>query len=136
MDEGVSRALSRIDIHGTNTCIRSGIKVPFAPNRYNPSSLPKLIGYASTFKFVSKDDPLPEVPSVEEHGFPPGRHWVDWSRPDTVVLIEQPASQRCAALGGIMSARMKVLGVKGVVVSGRVRDLAELKASGLQVRRV
>lgn len=32
-----------------------------------------------------------------------------------------------------MAARMKVLGVKGVVVSGRVRDLGELKESGLQV---
>lgn len=51
-------------------------------------------------------------------------------------MIEQPPGQRCANLGGIMAARMKVLGVKGVVVSGRVRDLTELKQSGLQVRNV
>lgn len=51
----------------------------------------------------------------------------------TVVVIEQPPSQICAAIGGIMAARMKLLGVKGVVVSGRVRDLAELRASNLPV---
>ncbi|KAL1959311.1 hypothetical protein VTO42DRAFT_2498 [Malbranchea cinnamomea] len=106
---------------------------PFSPSRTNLESLPKVIGYASTFRFVPKDDPLPDVSSVEEHGFPPGRHWVDWAQPDTVVLIDQPAGQRCATLGGIMAARMKVLGVRGVVVNGRVRDLAELQASGLQV---
>lgn len=32
-----------------------------------------------------------------------------------------------------MAARMKVLGVKGVVVDGRVRDLAELRSTQLQV---
>lgn len=48
-------------------------------------------------------------------------------------MLEQPAGQTCAVLGGIMASRMKYLGVRGVVVNGRVRDLAELKSSGLSV---
>jgi hypothetical protein len=32
-----------------------------------------------------------------------------------------------------MATRMKALGARGVIVNGRVRDLAELKATGLQV---
>ncbi|OXV11954.1 hypothetical protein Egran_00287 [Elaphomyces granulatus] len=33
---------------------------------------------------------------IGEHGFPPGTHWVDWARPGTVIVIEQPAGQCCA----------------------------------------
>lgn len=35
-----------------------------------------------------------------------------------------------------MAARMSYIGVKAVVVNGRVRDLAELSASGLHVSPV
>lgn len=42
--------------------------------------------------------------------------------------MSQPREQQCAILGGIMASRMKKLGVKGIVVGGRVRDLGELKA--------
>ena len=51
----------------------------------------------------------------------------------TVVVIEQPEEQTCAAIGGIMAVRMKARSVKGVVVGGRVRDVEELKDSGLPV---
>jgi len=47
--------------------------------------------------------------------------------------MKQPEGQKCAILGGIMALRMKVLGAKGVVVNGRVRDLAELRETGLTV---
>lgn len=73
---------------------------------------------------------------MEENGFPSGTHWVDWAKPGTIVMIDQPAEQKCAVLGGIMATRISVLGAKGVIVNGRVRDLAELRASGLQVRIV
>lgn len=53
--------------------------------------------------------------------------------PGSVVVMSQPEGQKCAVLGGIMALRMKVLGVKGVVVSGRVRDLEELKETELPV---
>ena len=52
---------------------------------------------------------------------------------DSILVIEQPEDQTCAAIGGIMATRMKIRGVMGCVVSGRVRDLAELANSGLPV---
>lgn len=58
---------------------------------------------------------------------------MDLSKPETIVVISQPAGQKCAVLGGIMALRMKVLGVRGVVVDGRVRDLEELGGTGLPV---
>jgi regulator of RNase E activity RraA len=36
-------------------------------------------------------------------------------------------------MGGIMAVRMKVLGAKGVVVDGRVRDLEAVKDLGIPV---
>jgi regulator of RNase E activity RraA len=86
-----------------------------------------------TFHFVSKADAAPTVADPEKNGFPPGKHWVDWNEPGTIAVLNQPAGQHCAVLGGIMAARMSYLGVKAVVVNGRVRDLAELSASGLHV---
>jgi regulator of RNase E activity RraA len=52
------------------------------------------------------------------------------------VVISQPSGQTNAVLGGIMAVRMKVLGARGVVVDGRVRDLEELRGVGLSVRWV
>jgi hypothetical protein len=51
----------------------------------------------------------------------------------TVLVIEQPEGQKCAAIGGIMALRMSVRGVAGCVVGGRVRDIDELEKSGLPV---
>ena len=48
-------------------------------------------------------------------------------------MIEQPEGQHCAVLGGIMAVRMKLLGVKGALVNGRVRDLSEIKECQLPV---
>ena len=47
--------------------------------------------------------------------------------------MSQPEGQKCAVLGGIMALRMMVLNAKGVVVSGRVRDVVELGETGLPV---
>lgn len=46
--------------------------------------------------------------------------------PGSIVVISQPHGQSCAVVGGIMAVRMKTKGVKGVVVSGRVRDLGTI----------
>ncbi len=49
------------------------------------------------------------------------------------MVMRQQQGQKCAVLGGIMALRMKLLNAKGVVVNGRVRDLAELRDTGLPV---
>lgn len=108
-----------------------GELIPYPPTA-EPEIRPKIVGYASTFKFISKNEPTPDdIPA--ENAIPPGTHWVDSSQPDTIALLDQPVGQRCAILGGIMATRMKVLGVRAVVVNGRVRDMAELKKAGLSV---
>lgn len=93
---------------------------------------------------MNKGDTPPAIATEnpEKHGFPPGKHWVDWigdyaaedsSKAGSIAVLEQPSEQQCAVTGGIMAARMKFLGIKATVVSGRVRDVRELQASGLPV---
>jgi regulator of RNase E activity RraA len=79
-------------------------------------------------KFNSQNHDLPAA------NIPAEKHWVDLTQPDTIVVMKQPDGQKCAVLGGIMALRMKVLNAKGIVVSGRVRDIAELGETGLPVR--
>lgn len=105
----------------------------FTEPRTSSSQAP-VIGIASTFKFIPKSTPPEDVPKFPaENLIPKDTHWADCVKPDTVVVIEQPAGQFCASLGGIMATRMSVLGAKGVVVDGRVRDKEELEGSGLAV---
>jgi regulator of RNase E activity RraA len=96
----------------------------------SPSSI--TIAPASTVVFASKiggqlSDFYPDV------NIPAGKHWVDLTEPETIVVMAQPKGQKCAVLGGIMALRMKVLNAKGVVVNGRVRDVVELGETGLPV---
>lgn len=58
---------------------------------------------------------------------------MDLAQSGTFVVESQPEGQRNAVLGGIMALRMKVLGVEGIIVHGRIRDLEELAATGLTV---
>ncbi|CRG84756.1 V-type H+-transporting ATPase subunit I [Talaromyces islandicus] len=106
---------------------------PVSPYIGRQADKPKIIAPAVTFQFIPKGDPAPAVENPEVNGFPSGKHWVDWTQPGTITVINQPPGQYCAVLGGIMAARMSYLGVKGVVANGRVRDLAELSNSGLHV---
>jgi regulator of RNase E activity RraA len=100
--------------------------------------LKKIIAPASTFLMAPKTTPsFPNPVSVSED-FPksnlsaPGPY-ADLAQRGTVVVISQPAGQSCAVMGGIMAERIKVLGAEGVVVDGRVRDLAALVETGLPI---
>jgi hypothetical protein len=111
--------------------------VPFAPTSPfsgSCSKSPKTIAPASTLKLVGKTDKN-SYPSLETSQFaiPKDAHWVDLTPAGSIVVIDQPGEQSCAAIGGIMANRMKMTGVLGCVVSGRVRDLKELGDSGLPV---
>lgn len=118
--------------------------VPISPTFGRNDTARKVAAPATTFKFLNKADSPPSIAieNPEQHGFPPGKHWVDFvgdyaaadlSKAGSIVVIEQPSEQYCAVTGGIMAARMKYLGIKGTVVGGRVRDVRELQASGLPV---
>ncbi|KAF7117773.1 hypothetical protein CNMCM5793_006953 [Aspergillus hiratsukae] len=137
----ISDALLKLQKPPQGTAARAGHLADFTP--LSPcigrnATQPKIIAPASTFKFISKDDRIPPSASAEpedsdSHGFPAGTHWVDFAKPGTIAVLEQPADQHCAVLGGIMALRMKVLGVRGVLVNGRVRDLAEINECKLPV---
>ncbi|CAG8904696.1 unnamed protein product [Penicillium egyptiacum] len=118
--------------------------VPFSPTTGRNETMPKIAAPATTFKFLAKDASPPSIATEnpQKHGFSPGKHWVDHvgefqasdpSGAGSIVVIEQPENQYCAVTGGIMATRMKALGTKATVVGGRVRDLKELKATGLPV---
>lgn len=95
--------------------------------------MPKIVATASTLKLIDKSDTIQPLSPDDTHAIPKGSHWADETEKGTILTIEQPSHQTCAAVGGIMASRMKVKGLLGCVVGGRVRDLEELKESGLQV---
>ena len=53
------------------------------------------------------------------------RDQVDQIPKEAVVFISQPAPHVNACYGGLMSLRAQILGAKGVVIDGRLRDLQE-----------
>jgi regulator of RNase E activity RraA len=60
------------------------------------------------------------VPS--ESNIPPGKNWTDCPAPGTIVLAQHPKGHISALLGDIMVTRLKVRGVLGAMVDGRMRD--------------
>jgi len=110
--------------------------VPFAPAspRFgNIEQQPKIIAPASTVKLVPKGPAFTSLPNDHPGAIPKGAHWVDLTEKGTMVVIEQPPGQTCAAIGGIMATRMKIREVAGCLVGGRVRDLIELRSSSLPI---
>ncbi|RDW60449.1 uncharacterized protein DSM5745_10907 [Aspergillus mulundensis] len=112
---------------------------PFSPSLGRNTTGPKIIAPASTIQFIPKSSSAASLlteftsPPSENQTFPKGTHWVDNTEPNTIVLISQPPGQQCAVVGGIMAVRMKALGIKGVVVDGRIRDLSEIQGAELPV---
>ena len=90
-----------------------------------------MIGPAFTVLFRAKDDTNDE--DAIECNIPPNLQWSDLAERETVVVVAQPAGQQCAAVGGIHALRLNVLGVSGLLVGGRVRDLEEMDKLGLPV---
>ncbi len=104
---------------------------PHGPASDKLSSQPRVVAPASTVLFVPKNATpanSEEFQSIAESNIPADAHYVDLTKPDTIVIMSQPKCQSCAVLGGIMALRMKTLGGQGVVAGGRVRDLTELRS--------
>ncbi|KAK2627319.1 hypothetical protein QTJ16_003285 [Diplocarpon rosae] len=85
---------------------------------------------ASTVLFAPKTGDTSNYPAGN---IPTDNHYVDLTVPETIVVMQQPAGQKCAVLGGIMALRMKALNAKAIVVNGRVRDVEELASTELLV---
>ncbi|KZF19203.1 DlpA domain protein [Xylona heveae TC161] len=135
----VSDALLKLNVPGAGLIPDMLPFAPHAPYSADLDSQAKVVGPASTVAFVPKDPDQSSTQAFDPNtpmwipNIPPGTHYVDLTSPETVVVMSQPPDQRCAVLGGIMAARMKVRGAKGVVVGGRVRDLRELRSVDLPI---
>ncbi|CAD6890642.1 unnamed protein product, partial [Tilletia caries] len=94
----------------------------FSPEHINGET--RVCGPAFTVKMVSsKDKDAPKPP----------KHFVDASEPGSVMVVTCPPNTRSAIWGGLMTARAQSIGVKGVILDGRCRDLAEHRESGFPV---
>ncbi|KAF5879672.1 uncharacterized protein Bfra_006879 [Botrytis fragariae] len=123
----IADALVKLKVPG------AGFLPDLKPAFTSPSESFNIITIApvSTVIFAAKNSTdLSKYPTAN---IPTDKHWVDLTVSDSIVIISQPEGQKNAVLGGIMAMRAKVLGAKGVIVSGRVRDLQELEATGLPV---
>lgn len=122
----VSDALLRLGVPG------AGFLPDLEPCTPGVSSNTEItIAPASTVLFAPKGEGLHG--SWPEKNIPPDANWSDISEPGTIAVLRQPDGQKNAVCGGIMGLRMKVLGVKGIVAVGRVRDVDELSSTGLPV---
>lgn len=80
-----------------------------------------------------------QAPKPAQHFVRIGSPWltqVDAAKPNSVLLVSAPAATRSAVWGGLMTARAQSLGVQGVVLDGRCRDLSEHRASRFPVRGI
>ncbi|KZZ96691.1 Demethylmenaquinone methyltransferase [Moelleriella libera RCEF 2490] len=91
------------------------------------------IAPVSTILFAAKGRVEDEATLAVPANVPKDTHWADLTEPDTFVVMKQPPGQTNAICGGIMALRMKVRGVKGIIVAGRVRDVQELQSTNLPV---
>ncbi|KFA76739.1 hypothetical protein S40288_07823 [Stachybotrys chartarum IBT 40288] len=96
---------------------------------HDAAAPPKTIGPVSTVLFVPKGEAI-DAPAGN---IPADTHWADVTKPGTLVVLKQPPGQINAVCGGIMALRMKVLGAKGILTAGRIRDLEELRSTGLPI---
>ncbi|KAF2400900.1 RraA-like protein [Trichodelitschia bisporula] len=114
------------------------------PQTTTPHQPAKYIAPASTVLFLPHSTPsFPNPPppldtlttalTTPLPNIPPGVPYADLAVPGTIMLLSQPADQHCAVLGGIMAARIAARGVRGVLVDGRVRDLGEIRGTGIPV---
>ena len=98
----------------------------------------KFIAPAFTVQFQPKlpwrDDAC--VPKAALSNIKPGTQWSDLTEPDEIVVIQQPEGQKCAVLGGIHALNIDRRGAKGILVSGRIRDIQELQELKTPVRPV
>lgn len=107
---------------------------PFRP-QFSPEQAEVTVAPVSTVLFTPKGEDAPPADRPATN-IPKDAHWVDVAIPGTFAVLKQPTGQTNAVCGGIMALRMKVLGVKGIIVAGRVRDLVELRSTELPVRQI
>lgn len=92
----------------------------------NDLSKTRIVAPVSTVLYIPKV-PADRFPGPEniptESNIPRNKHWTECPSAGSVVLIQQPQGQRCALIGDLIAARLKLRGSLGVVAAGRIRDI-------------
>ncbi|KAF8222925.1 RraA-like protein [Tricholoma matsutake] len=83
------------------------------------SSNGRICGPAYTVRIVLTSDK--DAPRLSTH-------FVDTAPAGSIIVIDAPSQAKNAVWGGLMTAGAQARSVNGVVISGRCRDLAELRA--------
>ncbi|GAA5845669.1 hypothetical protein JCM5353_001256 [Sporobolomyces roseus] len=83
-----------------------------------------VVGEAFTVEMVDSSDT--NAPKLNAH-------FIDLATSGSVVFISSPPHIKSASLGGLLATSLHHKGIKGVMIAGRCRDLAELKALGLPI---
>ncbi|BGP46279.1 hypothetical protein JCM10450v2_002121 [Rhodotorula kratochvilovae] len=86
--------------------------------RFSGAEGKPLVGEVFTVELV--DGRNTEAPKLEGH-------FVDLATTDSILFISTPPHTKSASLGGLLATALHRKGVRGVVTSGRCRDLAELR---------
>ncbi|KAJ8064462.1 hypothetical protein OCU04_006800 [Sclerotinia nivalis] len=123
----IADALLKLKVPGAG--FLPDLKPAFASTSSSPNKI--TVAPVSTVVFAPKNST--DLSNYPAANIPSDKHWVDLTVPESIVVITQPEGQNNAVLGGIMALRAQVLGAKGVIVSGRVRDLDELQATGIPI---
>ncbi|KAI8803450.1 RraA-like protein [Cladochytrium replicatum] len=90
----------------------------------------RVLGRAHTARFVAASDTATPT-FVSTEGPSPSPH-VDFAPEGSILVLQVPRVQPNAVFGGLMAARARVRGVRGVVIEGRCRDLDELDEIGAE----
>ncbi|WRT66290.1 uncharacterized protein IL334_003243 [Kwoniella shivajii] len=109
---------------------RTGGHIPHL-NIYSPREIERvrLVGRAFTVKLVEQEKTGEEGtngPKTQEH-------FVDAAPEQSIMLISPDSAHRAACWGGLMSTAAKSKGMKGAVILGGCRDLAEHRQLGFPV---
>ncbi|KAJ7045473.1 ribonuclease E inhibitor RraA/Dimethylmenaquinone methyltransferase [Mycena alexandri] len=121
-------AISRLAVYSTTEISDALIKLGVASGGYIADldlfSPGKICAPAYTVKMVLASDT--SAPKLSEH-------FVDTAPAGSVIVIDVPHQAQNAVWGGLMSAGAIARSAVGVVISGRCRDLSELRSLGLPV---
>jgi len=123
-DLPVAAVYDALMMAGVRRCYAAGL-VPMTPGR-------SIVGPAVTIRYLPTREDL--LPANEEERIT----WADFqalefARPGDVLVFDVGGSTEAAVVGDVFITRLRAQGAAGVVVDGCVRDLKELRASGLAV---
>lgn len=103
-----------------------------APRALRPNDLARcrFLGTALTLRYLPLREDLAQRQSLDNHDAVMHRV-MERVTPGTVVVIDGQGREDCGMLGEMLVTRMKVLGAAGIVCDGGMRDLAEIRSTGL-----